>query len=64
MREYHEQERVARYRENPNLVKIARELERKENEFLRSRGLQPKPSDIPKEFQKRVRVSQKVSSAR
>lgn len=63
MREYHQQERIARYRENPNLVKIARELERKENEFLRSKGLRPKPSTIPKEFQRKVRAPRKTSSA-
>ncbi len=63
MREYHQQERIARYRADPNLVKIARELERKENEFLRSKGLTPKPSTIPKEFQRRVRASRKTSPA-
>jgi hypothetical protein len=52
MREYREQQRVALYRENPNLVRIAREREREENAFLRSRGLKPYPSSIPKELRK------------
>lgn len=64
MREYHEQERIERYRKDPELVKIAFEIERNENAFLRSRGLQPKPSDIPMEFQRRTKAPRKRAPAR
>jgi hypothetical protein len=55
MREYREQEKLARYREDPYLLEITRERERKENAFLRARGLKPNPSYIPKELRRRVR---------
>lgn len=55
MREYREQERVARYRENPNILKNGIAEERKENAFLRSKGLKPKPTYYPKALLKKVR---------
>jgi len=62
VREFYEQRRIARYREDPNQLKIVLELEQKENAFLRARGLKPNPSGIPKEFRRRLRNSRKASS--
>jgi hypothetical protein len=52
MREYRENEKLQRYREKPHLLTAMRELERKENAFMRSKGLKPNPSYIPKELRK------------
>jgi len=57
MREYREQERVARYREYPSILKKGIAEERKENAFLRSKGLRPKPTYYPKTLIKKVRQS-------
>jgi len=62
LREFYEQRKIARYREDPNQVKIVLELEQQENAFLRARGLKPNPSDIPKEFRRRLRNSRKAAS--
>lgn len=56
LKEYYEQERIKRYLENPWLLEVEFESEQKEADFLRSRGLQPRPSRIPKEFQKGLRA--------
>jgi hypothetical protein len=61
MQEYREQERLERYRRDPELVKVAIELRRKENAFLRSKGLKPTPSDIPEEFRRSARDLRKRS---
>lgn len=50
MKDYYEQQRVARYRADPSLLEIAKTLEREERSFLRKRGLKPNPSRIPEEF--------------
>lgn len=52
LREFYDQRRIARYREDPSQVKIVLELEQQENAFLRARGLKPNPSEIPKELRK------------
>ena len=48
MSEYYAREREERYRTDPKTLEIALELERKENEFLKSKGIKPGPSIIPK----------------
>ena len=53
--EYYEQERIEQFRENPSLFKIARELDRKKNAFLRSKGLKPLPSSIPQALRRKAR---------
>lgn len=53
LREFYDQRRIARYRDDPNQLKIVLELEQQENAFLRARGLKPNPSDIPRELRKR-----------
>ena len=50
MREYYDSERKQRLRDNPDALRIALEQERKENEFLKSKGLKPNPSMIPPEL--------------
>lgn len=53
MREYYDSEREQRLRENPDALRIAIEQERKENAFLKSRGLKPNPSMIPPALRRR-----------
>ena len=53
MSEYYKKQREDRWRENPSSLRNANEIERSENEFLKSKGLKPNPSWIPKELRKR-----------
>jgi hypothetical protein len=53
MREFHQWEQIELYKRHPEWVEIAENRERKMNEFLRSRGLQPEPSSIPTEARPR-----------
>lgn len=55
MLEFHEKEREKRLRENPNALRILVEQERKENEFLKSKGLTPSPSFIPKSLRRKAK---------
>jgi len=57
MQEYRELERVAVYRAQPNVLKMGIERERKENAFLKSKGLKPRPTYYPKTLIKKVRQS-------
>jgi hypothetical protein len=53
--DYYEQERIDRYLRNPKLLQVDFEIEQEEAEFMRSRGLKPRPSRIPEQFQKGLR---------
>ena len=55
MREYYDAERERRLRENPDQLRIALEEERKENAFLKSRGMKPNPSMIPQALRPNAR---------
>lgn len=57
MQEYRELERVAIYRAQPNVLKMGIVRERKENAFLKSKGLKPRPTYYPKTLIKKVRQS-------
>jgi hypothetical protein len=49
--EYYEQERIKRYLRDPMSLRMDLECEQEEANFLRSRGLTPRPSRIPEQFQ-------------
>jgi hypothetical protein len=55
MREYYEREREQRYRDNPNALRIALDLETRENEYLRGKGIKPGPSHIPASLRRKAR---------
>ena len=63
MREYHDAEREQRLVENPNALRIAIEQERKENAFLKSKGLKPNPSKIPPTLRRTAKGRAEKSSA-
>lgn len=56
LNEYYAQRRIQRFRENPWLLESEQQSEDDRNGFLRSRGLQPDPTEIPKEFRKQARA--------
>ena len=53
--EYYEQREIERYLKNPDYLRIAIECENDRNEFLKSRGLPPDPSNIPAQFRRGLR---------
>ncbi len=55
MREYYAAEREQRLRDNPNALRIAVDLERKENAFLESKGLKPNASQIPPALRRKAK---------
>jgi len=55
MREYYDGEREQRLRENPDALRIAIDQERKENAFLKSKGLKPNPSRIPAALRRKAK---------
>ena len=50
MMEYYEKKKVERYLRNPSMLAADLAHEREIADFLRSRGLKPEPSRIPKQF--------------
>lgn len=54
--EYHKQYEIDRYLRDPRLLEIAFRHEQEEADFLRSRGLKPRPSRIPEQFQKGLKA--------
>lgn len=50
--EYFRQEKVKRYLANPKALAADLAHEREINDFLRSKGLKPMPSDIPEQFRR------------
>ena len=56
MQQYYAAERDRRYRENPQALQMAMDLERKQNAFLRSKGIKPYPSMIPPALRRKARV--------
>ena len=54
--DYYEQERIKRFLRDPSLLELAFKLEQEEADFLRSRGLEPRPSQIPDQFQKGLKA--------
>ena len=50
--EYYEQKRITRFLHDPKLLEFEFKYEQEEADFLRSRGLKPRPSQIPVQFQK------------
>ena len=55
MREFWEKEREERYRQNPSQLKNAMAQEEKVNAYLKSRGLKPYPSIIPKNLRRKAK---------
>ena len=56
LKDYYEQERTERLRRSPWMLEIDQQVEDNRNAFLRSRGLKPEPSEIPKELRQRARA--------
>lgn len=56
LEEYRDREHEKRLRENPMALRIAIESERRENEFMRSKGLSPSPSHIPKSLRRKAKA--------
>jgi hypothetical protein len=56
MQEYRSKERELEYRSNPDRLRIAWELEQKENAFLKSKGLKPSPSIIPASLRRQAKL--------
>jgi len=52
-KELDRQEKLEMYRKTPGLADRMREIEHRRNAFLKSRGLKPEPTRIPKELRKR-----------
>ena len=50
--EYYEQRKIELYLRDPRLLEMDFKFEEEEADFLRSRGLKPRPSRIPVQFQK------------
>src|SRR5690349_6859493 len=55
LKEYHAQARIRGLTENQLVLQIEQVNEDERNAFLRSRGLAPEPSKIPKELRKKAR---------
>ena len=62
--EYYEQKKIERYLRDPRLLQMDFELEQEEADFLRSRGLEPRPSRIPEEFQKGLKAYRRKPNRR
>ena len=60
MREYYAAEREQRLRDNPDALRIAVDLERKEHEFLESKGLKPNASQIPPTLRRKAKSLSKT----
>ena len=56
LKDYYRQRNIEHYRDNPIFLEIAQRSEDERNEYLRSRGLEPEPSDIPKELRRQARA--------
>jgi hypothetical protein len=54
--EYYEQDKIKRYLRDPRMLELEFRLEQEEADFLRARGLKPRPSRIPEEFQKGLKA--------
>lgn len=50
LRDYYQRHEIRYYRRNPNFLEIAVKSEQQQADFMRSRGLKPEPSRIPKEL--------------
>ena len=50
--DYHEQKKIEGYLHDPKLLEMEFKREQEEADFLRSRGLKPRPSSIPEQFRK------------
>ncbi len=56
LKDYNQRRRVESLRRSPWLLEIEQRLEDERNEFLKSRGLPPDPTDIPKELRRKARA--------
>jgi ribosomal protein S15P/S13E len=56
--EFFKQRQIERYLNSPSSLRIAIEAENDLNEFLKSRGLKPEPSDIPEQFRRGLKAYQ------
>ena len=54
--EYYEQWRINEFLRDPRLLEIEFKSEQEQADFLRSRGLKPRPSRIPEQFQKGLKA--------
>ena len=54
--EYYKQRKIESYLRDPGWLQIAIESENNLNEFLKSRGLKPEPSDIPEQFRRGLKA--------
>jgi hypothetical protein len=54
--EFYKQQEIEYYLRNPNVVELALKQEQQEADFLRSRGLEPRPSRLPEQFQKGLKA--------
>jgi hypothetical protein len=54
--EYYEQKKIQRYLRDPRQLQMDLKFEQEEADFLRSRGLEPRQSRIPVEFQKGLKA--------
>lgn len=52
LKDYFKQRQIQRYLNSPSSLRIAIQAENDLNEFLKSRGLKPEPSDIPEQFRR------------
>jgi hypothetical protein len=56
--DYFKQRKIESYLRNPRWLQIEIESENSLNEFLKSRGLKPEPSNIPEQFRRGLKAYQ------